>query len=189
MWMLSSNPSKFQEIADMIPGLQRLGMDLPEIQHSDPVWVIRAKLDAAKAQEEDKRPLFVEDTSLGLHCLNGLPGPFIKWFLDKMGSSGVANIAVNFNESRATARTMIGLLDEDNKVQFFEGLIDGRIVVPRVKTTFGWDNIFVPDGHGTTFAEMTAVEKNAISMRKMAVDKLIAYIRSQKRGLAKNFGH
>ena len=56
--------------------------------------------------------------------------------------------------------------------------ITGTIVSPRGETTFGWDPIFVPDGHTQTFAEMPKDEKNKISHRRRAVDQLKAYLES-----------
>ena len=62
--------------------------------------------------------------------------------------------------------------DENSKIHFFEGEIKGTIVNPRGKTDFGWDPIFQPNGHKKTFGEMTKEEKNKISHRKVAVEKL-----------------
>jgi len=50
--------------------------------------------------------------------------------------------------------------------------VKGTIVEPRGETNFGWDPIFQPEGYTKTFAEMSADEKNSLSMRKLAAEKL-----------------
>lgn len=60
---------------------------------------------------------------------------------------------------------------ENGKPIVFEGFVDGNIVRPRGES-FGWDPIFEPLGHKKTFGEMCAEEKNLISHRKKALDKL-----------------
>ena len=63
--------------------------------------------------------------------------------------------------------------------RFFEGRIDGTLVErPRGARGFGYDPIFVPDGHELTFAEMTAAEKHAISHRRRALDAFMAALRT-----------
>ena len=54
----------------------------------------------------------------------------------------------------------------------FKGAVKGGIVEPRGKQGFGWDCVFLPDGHKKTFAEMTVEEKNAVSPRRLALEEL-----------------
>ncbi|MEK7584140.1 MAG: non-canonical purine NTP pyrophosphatase [Patescibacteria group bacterium] len=118
----------------------------------------------------------VEDTSLSLHCLKGLPGPFIKWFLEALGAAGIARLAKALDDPAAEARTMIGYAKNPQEVHFFEGVLRGSIVEPRGETTFGWDPIFVPEGHTQTFAEMSRDKKNSLSMRRKAVEQLRQFL-------------
>jgi len=65
----------------------------------------------------------------------------------------------------------------DGRQYFFEGCVEGKIIAERRGTAgFGYDPIFVPDGHDRTFAEMPAEEKNAISHRAVAVRQLAAHL-------------
>lgn len=61
------------------------------------------------------------------------------------------------------------------EVHLFEGVTEGTIVPARGPTTFGWDPIFLPDGHEQTYAEMSKEDKNAISHRYRALQKLSAF--------------
>jgi len=167
---ITGNANKFAEARAIVPALEMEDIDLPEIQSLEPQAVIRAKL--REAAKHRPGPFVVEDTSLSLDCLGGLPGTFIKWFLQAMGPRGLYETASRFKDFRATALTMIGYMDVTGEVRFFEGSLAGTIIAPRGETKFGWDPVFRPSGHLKTFAEMTKDEKNAISMRRRAFEGL-----------------
>ena len=65
--------------------------------------------------------------------------------------------------------------------KYFEGIVKGKIVEPRGESDFGWDPIFVPEGFGKTFAEMGVEEKNKISHRKIALEKLRKFVEENTR--------
>ena len=81
-----------------------------------------------------------------------------------------------FGNRRATATEILGYIDTQGKMVFFEGKVEGKIVQPRGESDFGWDPIFVPDGFNKTYAEMRIEEKNKISHRKIALEKLKKYL-------------
>ena len=68
-------------------------------------------------------------------------------------------------------------MDAKRSIRYFEGNLSGRIVRPRGKNGFGWDMIFLPAGRKKTLAEMTLEEKNKISMRRAAFQKLASHLR------------
>ncbi|MCC7356722.1 MAG: non-canonical purine NTP pyrophosphatase [Candidatus Doudnabacteria bacterium] len=172
---ITGNANKFAEVNALMPGqVEQLVIDLPEIQDIDPHVIIRAKLQAAF--EHASGQFMVEDVSLRLDCINGLPGPLIKWFLKAMGPDGIADIATKLGNNRAEAFVVIGYASNPEDIHFFEGSVAGTIVNPKVVSKFGWDGIFMPDGYDKTFAEMTSEEKNAISHRKIAVTKLVEFL-------------
>lgn len=173
---ITGNANKFAEARAIIPTLVRLDMDLPEIQEIDPCAVIAAKL--REARKRQRGEFVVEDTSLMLGCLGGLPGPLIKWFLVAVGNRGLAEMAQKLGNDQAAARTMVGHVDQNGRISYFEGVIHGRIVMPSGASPFGWDPIFLPDGHAKTFQQMTREEKNAVSMRKEAFTQLKAHLDS-----------
>lgn len=73
---LTGNRSKLQEVQALIPGVEGLDIDLPEIQEIDAHKVVAAKLE--EAQKHHRGALIVEDTSLYLDVLHELPGPLVK---------------------------------------------------------------------------------------------------------------
>lgn len=176
--IVTGNKGKYEEAKLIIPDLEFKDVDLIEIQSIDSKEIIKHKLDEAKKVLTGN--LIVEDNSLYLDCLHGLPGPLIKWFLKTIGNDGLVKMAESFENSKARASVLIGLGMEDGQIEFFEGSIDGEIVRPRGENGFGWDQIFKPTGWEKTFGEMTLDEKNNISMRKIAFQKLKDFLAIKK---------
>ena len=175
LYFITGNKNKFAEAKGIVPELEQLEIDLPEIQQIDPRLVIEAKL--LEARKRHDGALVVEDTSLSLDCLNGLPGPLIKWFLEAMGNAGLADLAERYSNHAATARTVIGYCDAAGRIEFFEGSLRGNIVAPTGKSGFGWDPVFAPKGATKSFQQMTREEKNAMSMRGQAFRQLADRLR------------
>ncbi|HBG81549.1 TPA: non-canonical purine NTP pyrophosphatase, RdgB/HAM1 family [candidate division CPR2 bacterium] len=174
LYFITGNENKFREVKSILGGVEQLDVDLSEIQEIDAKVIINSKLkEALKHREGD---FIVEDTSLYLDALNGLPGPLIKWFLKTTGNDGLAKIALSLGNNNAEAKTIIGYVEKSGAVSFFEGAVKGRIVEPRGDSSFGWDPIFIPDGYNKTFSEMSEEEKNSISMRRIALNKLKEYL-------------
>lgn len=175
IYFITGNLGKLAEVKAIIPEVEQLDIDLPEIQELDPQAVIEEKLRSAQASHQGC--FIVEDTSLYFAVLNGFPGPLIKWFLKSLGTQGIYDLLAKNGNLRAEAKTMIGYIDEAGQCHYFEGSIKGKIVEPRGSNGFGWDDIFEPDGFKQTFAEMSAVEKNQVSMRQQAALKLAAFLK------------
>ena len=171
---ITGNDNKFSEVKAIIPEIIQLDLDLPEIQSLDPQEIVEFKLkEAAKTLPGN---FIVEDTSLYIEGLHGLPGPFVKWFIKSLGREGLAKLAIGSGANYAEARTIIGYADDSGNTHYFEGRISGKIVMPLGETSFGWDPIFQPDGYEVTFAEMEIDEKNKISMRRQAAQKLADFL-------------
>ena len=167
---ITGNKGKFEEAKQIIPDLVQQEIDLVEIQAIDSREIIKHKLEEAKKHVSGI--VVVEDGSLSLECLGGLPGPLIKWFYKTIGNEGLVKIVESFGNNKAKASVVVGLSKEDGTIEFFDGSIDGEIVKPRGENGFGWDPIFRPNGWNKTFGEMSLEEKNKISMRKIAFEKL-----------------
>jgi non-canonical purine NTP pyrophosphatase (RdgB/HAM1 family) len=170
LYFITGNAGKFREVKALLPNIQQLDLDLDEIQSLDPRVVIEHKLEQAAALHDGE--FIVEDTSLAANCLDGLPGPLIKWFEKSIGIAGLAELVNRYEDTSAIARTTIGYRDAASNKRFFFGEIIGKIITPRGDHGFGWDPIFVPNGHDQTFAEMDAETKNSLSMRRIAVQQL-----------------
>lgn len=173
---ITGNPGKFSEAEAILDrSLELKDFDLPEVQDLDPIVVVRAKLENAKALKIGA--CIVEDSSVTLECLgNRLPGPFIKWFEDALGNKGIAELVNAYGNQRATVSTIVGYLTEENDMHFFEGCVQGTIVPARGDLDFGYGPIFQPDGSEKTFGEMTREEKQRISSRAIAFRKLGAHL-------------
>eukprot|EP01026_Neomeris_dumetosa_P012960 TRINITY_DN14504_c0_g1_i2.p3 TRINITY_DN14504_c0_g1~~TRINITY_DN14504_c0_g1_i2.p3 ORF type:complete len:126 (-),score=12.23 TRINITY_DN14504_c0_g1_i2:194-571(-) len=122
----------------------------------------------------------VEDTCLCYNALKGLPGPYIKWFLDKTGHDGLVRILHGFEDKTAYAQCIFAYCEGPNfEPQIFVGRTEGRIVSARGPKDFGWDPIFQPDGFELTYAEMEKATKNQISHRFKALEKLKEFLQCQ----------
>lgn len=181
---VTSNDRKFAEAQRIFPHIQRLSVELPEIQSLNNREVIRAKLSAVKEKVPDAkdRIIIVED---GANYFEGfgknslLPGTLVKYFLDELGAEGLWKIAQAFEVKHGHIELMVGVLEQGAQESFFEGVITGNIVAPRGSGKFGFDPIFQPDGTTKTFAEMTMEEKNKISHRGIALRKVREYLKKQ----------
>jgi len=184
---VTGNKKKLEEVqtilsayADFPFGITSQSIDLPELQGHDPIEISKEKCRLAALQVQG--PCFTEDTSLCFYALGGLPGPYIKWFLEKCGHDGLNNMLVGFNDYRAYAQTVFALTLGPNQpvIHVFEGRTEGTIVRPRGSLAFGWDPVFEPlEGSGKTYAEMTSDEKNGLSHRSRALTKLCQYLVEQ----------
>ena len=178
LYFITGNINKFKEVKAMIPDVEQLDIDLVEIQELDEHKVIEHKLLEAMSHHDGK--FIVEDTSLYLDCLHGLPGPYIKWFLQTIGNDGLVDITKKFNNNRAYVKVIFGCARDSKTIKYFKGEVKGRIVPVRAKSGFGWDDIFVPSGYTQTYAQMGKEEKNKISMRTIALTKLKEFLNQEK---------
>lgn len=174
LYFVTGNKNKLLEAKAVIGDLELLDIGLPEIQSLDPKEIVKYKLLEGLKRKEG--PLVVEDVSLHLHCLNGMPGPLIKWFVEALGPEGIYEITEKFGDNRAEARCTVGYAGAKDRMHFFEGHVRGFIVPPRGKRIFGWDPVFLPEGESRTYGEMSMVEKNRASHRSMAFGKLAVFL-------------
>lgn len=168
---VSSNDGKVREVEAIlgIP-LERLDLDLPEIQALDVADVASQK--ARAAFDAVGRTVFVEDTGLYVNALNGLPGALVRWFLTTIGLQGICDLIPDAAYRTAAARTAVAICD-GTSVTVFVGETRGTITTaPRGDGGFGWDAIFQPHGATRTFAEMDQHQRDAVSMRRNAVEQL-----------------
>ncbi len=145
---------------------------VPEVQGSTQEVAI-AK--CRRAAELLGRPCITEDTALCFQALNGLPGPYIKYFLKELGHDGMSYVScfvpslelfrsrspglnkllVGFDTTAAWALcTFAYSAGPGHEPILFEGRTDGNIVPARGPSSFGWDPCFEPDGAGQTCVSM-----------------------------------
>ena len=134
---------------------------------------------------------FADDTGLEVEALNGAPGVFTARFgeMNGYGESHDANANIQClldklkgqSNRRARFRTSIALI-LDGEEHLFEGVVEGIILEAKVGVGgFGYDPIFAPlEADGKAFAEMKAADKNKISHRGRAIEKLCCFLQSNR---------
>ena len=170
-YFATGNKDKLRE-AEQILGikLNSIQLDLDEIQELDSDKIAEHK--AKQAWDLIKKPLVIWDQSLYIHCLNDFPGPLIKWFWTRVGLERICQIANFLKDDKISTKTTLTYYD-GNRIEHFYGEVYGTIPLnPRGTNGFSWDSIFIPRGYDKTFAEMAPEEKNAISMHKIALERL-----------------
>lgn len=151
-------------------------IDLDEIQSLDPKIVAEYKVKQAYAII--KKPVLVEDTSTSFKALNGLPGTFIRFFVDHVGNENICRMLDSFSDRSAQITVTYAFYD-GKEVRFFQGVSDGTIPDhPRGTNGHGWDPIFVPQGTSKTHAEMTDAEYEQYVPRKKALIKLEKFLKT-----------
>ena len=178
----SGNTHKYDEaraiLAPFGVNLRLRKCDIEELQTTD-----IHRLTSAKCREAYSivgRPLFVEHTSLQNLAYGGFPGGLTSIFLETVGLTGACELLGRPGANQARAVTVIGYTN-GSSVELFEGSIDGEILkAPTVADTdwkkFGWNAIFRPATYKESLAQLGPAEKNRISMRKVALEKLMARI-------------
>ncbi|MCJ1285483.1 nucleoside triphosphate pyrophosphohydrolase ham1 [Xylographa opegraphella] len=168
---ITGNRNKLAEVRAILGAtveLHSASLDLVEIQGT----VEEISMDKCRrAAAAVNGPVLVEDTCLCFNALKELPGPYIKWFLQALGHEGLNNLLVAYEDKSAQAVCTFAYCEgPGHDPLLFQGRTDGKIVPARGPTHFGWDPIF--EYEGKTYAEMDMAEKNKISHRFLALEKL-----------------
>lgn len=183
LYFVTSNEEKFREIRGALEAcpadIERVALDLPEIQALDPAVVAAYKARRAYdvlASEGRAGLVLVEDTGLAIAAWNGYPGALIKWVLGAVGEAGLCRQLDAWEDRGATATVVLCLFD-GRDTHTFTGQARGTITDrPRGEHGFGWDSIFQPDGAAQTYGEMPREAKMQISMRARALQALQDYL-------------
>ncbi|KAG5490618.1 hypothetical protein JKF63_00739 [Porcisia hertigi] len=216
--LVSGNKGKLLEVQRYLTQVnvivEAVKIDLPEMQNAsvDKISWNKAveayrtvnRIPAGEPLRHGGTPVLVDDTSLEFDALNGLPGPYIKWFLDRLGVEGLLKMVEGFAappeehtapegiaHRGAKAVCVLSLCRGVDKasgqplVEQFRGVCPGALpVAPRGGVGFGWDSIFAPEAqtptYAKTFAEMSVDEKNTISHRCKALELLTEYLKTHE---------
>lgn len=105
--------------------------------------------------EKLKSPVFVEDNSFEIAGLSGLPGPYIRSFLEKLGYEGIAKLANSTEDNEINIISCIAFADEKGKITTFRGEMKCKMIEnPRGDKCWGWGPYIIPVGQNMTLAEM-----------------------------------
>lgn len=192
--LATHNQGKVKEFAEMLGDLigpsvgsikSAADFDLPEPEETESSFVGNALLKARAACERTGLPCLADDSGLAVDALSGAPGIYsARWAETPNGRDfNVAMERVNDEcdgiDGTQTARfvAVLALVYPDGREEVFEGTVGGTLTWPaRGGKGFGYDPIFVPNGHDITFAEMDPSEKHAMSHRANAVEKFKTYL-------------
>lgn len=159
----------------MFPGreMTSAAVEIPEIQSLSLEEIVRAKVRAAF--EAVGGPVIVEDVSFEIAALNGMPGPFVKFWAKTAGYEPALIVCEATGNWSAKATCGAAYFDGE-RLEYVEGIVAGRLTAKAGDSTFGFDPYFVPDGYEETFGQLGSEVKNNISHRALAMRLLNARI-------------
>ena len=184
----SHNQGKVREIADLLsaygtafPSAGELG--LPEPEETGRTFVENAVLKAAAAAGGSGLPSLADDSGLAVGALGGRPGIHSARYAERPDGTrdfafGMEKLRAELGDAEDTSAAFIcalALAWPDGHCETVEGRVDGRLSWPARGTLgFGYDPIFIPEGHTRTFGQMPPEEKHGMSHRADAFRKLVA---------------
>jgi XTP/dITP diphosphohydrolase len=185
--LATANPDKAREIAPLLEGFEVVARpaSLPDVAETGSTLEENALLKAHAVCDATGEIAVADDTGLEVDALDGAPGVVSARFAgpdatyaDNVEKLLGALVGVRHASRRARFRTVAAACFPDGREVVSEGAVDGAITTERRGSGgFGYDTVFVPDdGDGRTFAEMTQVEKQAISHRARAFSTLLALL-------------
>src|SRR3989344_8894949 len=142
--VVTSNKNKLAEINEILGTNHQVSkLDIPEIQSLNLDEVITHK--AKDAYNRIKKPVLVEDISLEIEALNGLPGTLVKFFLERLGTEGTVRL-VGKSKTDTTITAAVAIYD-GQKIDIFKGKVKGTLSKKnRGSGGFGFDKVFIPEG-------------------------------------------
>jgi len=182
----SHNEGKVREFRELFAGhdfavRSAAELNLREPEETGATFRANAELKALAAAKASGEVALADDSGLCVEALNGQPGIYsARWagptknFDFAMEKIRLGLVEEGTLNTRSHFIAGLALAWPDGHVEYFEGRIDGDLVwPPRGRKGFGYDPMFVPDGHEMTFGEMEPDAKHAMSHRARAFTQLI----------------
>jgi XTP/dITP diphosphohydrolase len=189
--LATRNKKKIEEIKRIIPDLPITILsldnfpDCPETVEDKNTFEGNAVKKAFEVCQCTGKPALADDSGLEVDALNGAPGVYSARYSgsgnDVKNYEKVLEELKNVSDEKRGARFVccMALAFPDGTIKTFFGYSEGFLSRgPRGKTGFGYDPIFMPLGHKRTFAEMSGEEKDKLSHRGNALQKLAEYLRT-----------
>ena len=189
--LATRNAKKLRELEEILAAaqlditLEPLPDSAPDVVEDGLTFAQNAVKKARSAAEATGLPAVADDSGLCVDALNEMPGVLsARWA--GSGKDDAANLALVLDQVRDVPDTHLGahfacamaIALPGGEDRVVEGRVDGSLVrEPRGDGGFGYDPIFLPDGHDLTTAEMPAAEKHAISHRGQALRALVPVLR------------
>lgn len=170
----------FEKEGVTVISLDDLDMTIPEIEETGATFHENAKIKAETVASIVNEPVIADDSGLVVDALNGRPGVYSARYAgeptdDVKNYEKVLDELEAVEEKNRTARfvAVLALSRPGEETLFFEGKCEGKIAYePKGEHGFGYDPIFIPDGYDVTMAQLTGDEKNKISHRFHALERL-----------------
>ena len=183
------NPGKLKEVREILaPKYDVIGLhdlnDHEDIIEDAPTLEGNAIIKAQTVWQRHGLPCFSDDTGLEIDALNGAPGVYSARYAGQAkdpqdNMDKVLQELEGINDRGGQFRTAVAL-HWNGEYKIFEGIVRGSIAAKRRGAKgFGYDPIFIPEGFPTSFAQMDAAAKNAISHRGRAIKALVDFLISQ----------
>lgn len=179
------NPGKLAEMRDLlapygIAATSAAELNLPEPDETGTTFAANARIKAMAAAKATGQAAFADDSGLCVDALGGEPGIYsARWAgpdkdfrgaMNKIQTLLIEKGAKAPEQRRAHFVAALCIAWPDGHVEEVEGRVDGVIVWPPKGTAgFGYDPLFLPDGHDRTFGEMTADEKHGLPPKGMGL--------------------
>lgn len=185
----TNNDHKLKEVQALMPsGIQLISLKevsfFDEIIEDGNTFRANALIKAKAVFEKTKHAVFSDDSGLVVEALDGAPG------IDSAHYSGGRNSEDNYllllknmegqKNRSAYFYCVFCLMIDESQIHYFEGKVKGEISYSPFKGNgFGYDPIFVPDGFDISFAQMSSDQKNNMSHRAKALEKMVAFLKNK----------
>jgi XTP/dITP diphosphohydrolase len=184
--LATHNPGKARELAEILDNRFEIvtagALDLPEPDETETTFVGNALLKARAAAEASGLVAIADDSGLSVAALDGQPGIYsARWAgPERVFALAMQKVEERVEETGSDDRacwftSALAVAWPGGPAVVVEGRVDGRLTFPpRGDQGFGYDPIFVPEGHEQTFGEMAPAQKDGMSHRARAFAKLRA---------------
>jgi XTP/dITP diphosphohydrolase len=127
-----------------------------------------------------KKPIIIEDDGLFIKSLNGFPGQYSSYVFKSLGNTGILKL-LNGNKDRSALFKSIFVYNNGIITKIFTGQINGTIATTITPGGWGYDPIFIPHKMNITFGKLKENDqKNELSHRRIALDKLVRWLNQKK---------
>ncbi len=188
IFFFSNNQNKIQEISNLFIKFNYKLLSLNNFKdiasplENGKTFKENAKIKSIYGYKKFNKLCFADDSGICIDALNGAPGVNSKQYLESEKNKNlvlnkIISLTKNKNNYNAFFETSICLTVNINKQIFFSGKVYGKISLKiRGNHGFGYDPIFIPNGMNLTFSEMSLYQKNLLSHRAIAINKLSKYL-------------
>ena len=186
----SHNSGKIKEIKKLLApyGIKvksALDMNLPDVEETGKTFEENSLLKSQTIAKLVNKPCLADDSGLCVDALDGAPGVYsARYAPNRDFNKGMEKLLAEMDKSPNKSRKahfscVISLAWPDGQYKVFDGRVDGQIALQKMgEGGFGYDPLFVPEGFDCSFAQMGQEEKNKISHRGRAVEKLKDFLNS-----------